>query len=177
MSVPSAAQGTLPPEIGASPLRQLKLLLSPRAQGFRNLLIRGEQRRLYIGLGFIGFLFWLGIFISVYFLVGKFLDIEGFGPFLARKLMEMLLASLFVMLTFSNIITALSTFYLSDDLELVLSLPISRPTFHYARFLDTLTQSSWMMALFGVPVFLATECAARPVRASTLRCCLRSRRC
>jgi ABC-2 type transport system permease protein len=155
VGVPSAAQGTQPPEAGASPLRQLKLLLSPRAQGFRNLLVRGEQRRLYIGLGVIGFLFWLGIFISVYFLVGKFLDIEGFGPFLARKLMEMLLASLFVMLTFSNIITALSTFYLSDDLELVLSLPISRPTFHYARFLDTLTQSSWMMALFGVPVFLA----------------------
>ncbi len=143
------------PVPSANPVHQLRLLLSPRAQGFRNLLLRGEQRGLYVGLGAIGFLFWLGIFGSVYFLVGKFLDIEGFGPFLARKLMDMLLASLFVMLTFSNIITALSTFYLSDDLELVLSLPVSRRTFHYARFLDTLTQSSWMMALFGVPVFLA----------------------
>lgn len=139
----------------ANPVHQLRLLLSPRAQGFRNVLLRGEQRGLYFGLGAIGFLFWLGIFGSVYFLVGKFLDIEGFGPFLARKLMDMLLASLFVMLTFSNIITALSTYYLSEDLELVLSLPVSRRTFHYARFLDTLTQSSWMMALFGVPVFLA----------------------
>lgn len=136
-------------------VRQLRLLLSPRAQGFRNLVLRGEQRALYIGLGVVGLLFWFGIFGSVYFLVGKFLDIEGFGPFLARKLMDMLLASLFVMLTFSNVITALSTYYLSDDLELVLSLPVSRTTFHYARFLDTLTQSSWMMALFGVPVFLA----------------------
>ncbi len=143
----------VPPAAGA--VRQLRLLLSPRAQGFRNILLRGEQRALYVGLGGIGVLFWLLIFGSVYFLVGKFLDIEGFGPFLARKLMEMLLASLFVMLTFSNIITALSTYYLSDDLELVLSLPVARPTFHYARFVDTLTQSSWMMAVFGVPVFLA----------------------
>ncbi len=119
------------------------------------MLVHGEQRGLYIALGLVGFLFWLGIFGAVYFLVGKFLDVEGFGPFLARKLMDMLLASLFVMLTFSNVITALSTFYLSDDLELVLSLPVSRRTFHYARFFDTLTQSSWMMALFGVPVFLA----------------------
>lgn len=139
----------------ARPARQLRLLLSPRAQGFRNLILRGEQRGLYLGLGVVGALFWVGLFVAVYFLVGKFLDIEGFGPFLARKLMDMLLASLFVMLTFSNIITALSTYYLSDDLELVLSLPVSRTTFHYARLLDTLTQSSWMMALFGVPVFLA----------------------
>ncbi|MSP57016.1 MAG: hypothetical protein EXR69_15650 [Myxococcales bacterium] len=157
-SAPTAARAPFSEPViltPASATTQLRLLLSPRGQGFRNVLARGEQRDLYAGLGLIGFAFWLLIFGSVYFLVGKFLDIEGFGPFLARKLMEMLLASLFVMLTFSNIITALSTYYLSEDLELILSLPVSRPTFHYARFVDTLTQSSWMMGLFGFPVFLA----------------------
>lgn len=133
----------------------LRRLVSPRAMGLRNVLVRGERRMLYLGLTLVGVLFWLGIFAAVYFLVGKFWEVEAFGPFLARKLLEMLLASLFVMLAFSNVITALSTYFLSDDLELVLSLPVGRTTFHYARFLDTLAQSSWMMVLFGVPVFLA----------------------
>jgi ABC-2 type transport system permease protein len=130
-------------------------LLAPRFVGMRNTILRGERRLLFAGLAVVGVLFWAGMFGSVWWLVGKFWIVEGFGPFLARKLLEMLLASLFVMLCFSNVVAALSTFYLSDDLELVLSLPTSRPTFHYARLLDTILQSSWMMALFGLPVFLA----------------------
>jgi ABC-2 type transport system permease protein len=133
----------------------LAALLSPRLVGLRNTLVRTERRGLYAGLGLIGLGFWLGLFGLMYFLVGQFWVVEGFGPFLARKLLEMLLASLFVMLTFSNVITALSTYFLSDDLELVLALPVSRTVFHYGRFLDTLAQSSWMMGLFGLPVFLA----------------------
>jgi ABC-2 type transport system permease protein len=117
--------------------------------------VRGERRGLYAGLGVVGLLFWLGLFGAMYLLVGQFWAVEGFGPFLARKLLEMLLASLFVMLCFSNVITALSNYYLAEDLELVLALPVSRTTFHYSRFADTLAQSSWMMVLFGVPVFLA----------------------
>ncbi len=136
-------------------MRVLATLLSPRWTGLRNTLIRTERRGLYAGLAVIGLGFWLGLFAMMYFLVGQFWVVEGFGPFLARKLLEMLLASLFVMLTFSNVITALSTYFLSDDLELVLALPVSRTTFHYGRFVDTLAQSSWMMALFGLPVFLA----------------------
>ncbi len=136
-------------------MNALGTLLSPRITGARNTLARSERRGLFVGLGVIGLGFWLALFALMYFLVGQFWVVEGFGPFLARKLLEMLLASLFVMLAFSNVITALSQYFLADDLELVLGLPISRTTFHYARFLDTLVQSSWMMALFGLPVFLA----------------------
>lgn len=133
----------------------LGTLLSPRITAVRNTLARSERRGLYAALGLVGVGFWLSLFGLMYFLVGQFWVVEGFGPFLARKLLEMLLASLFVMLAFSNVITALSTYFLADDLELVLGLPVSRTQFHYARFVDTLAQSSWMMALFGLPVFLA----------------------
>lgn len=133
----------------------LRVLLSPGPTGLRNTFSRGDRKGLYIGFLIVGALFWAGLFGTMLFLVQKFYEVEGFGPFLARKLLEMLLASLFVMLSFSNVITALSTFFLSDDLELVLGLPVSRPTFHFARLTDTLIQSSWMMGLFGVPVFLA----------------------
>jgi ABC-2 type transport system permease protein len=130
-------------------------LLAPRYTAMRNTLARSEHRGLYVGLAFVGLAFWLALFGLMYFLAGKIWEVEGLGPFLARKLMEMLLVSLFTMLTFSNVITALSTYYLADDLDLVLRLPVSRTTFHYARFVDTLVQSSWMMLLFGLPVFLA----------------------
>ncbi|MDP2315543.1 MAG: hypothetical protein Q8P41_21775 [Pseudomonadota bacterium] len=133
----------------------LATLLSPRFLGARNTLARSERRGLYAGLALGGFLFWLGLFALMYYMVGQFWVIEGFGPFLARKLLEMFLASLFVLLTFSNVIAALSTYYLSDDLGLIMGLPVSRTTFHYGRFLDTLVQSSWMMAIFGLPLFLA----------------------
>jgi ABC-2 type transport system permease protein len=133
----------------------LGLLMWPRSRSLWNTVARGERRGLYIGLGVVGFLFWCGIFAAVYFLVGKAWAYDQIGVVIARRILEMFLASLFVLLSFSNVITALSTYFLSEDLELVLSLPVSRTTFHYARFLDTITQSSWMMLLFGVPVFLA----------------------
>jgi ABC-2 type transport system permease protein len=139
----------------AASVRALVRLLSPRLIGARNTIARSERRGLYGGLAAVGLAFWLALFGLMYYLVGQFWTVEGFGPFLARKLLEMLLASLFVMLAFSNTITALSSYYLADDLELVLGLPVSRTTFHHARLLDTLAQSSWMMVLFGLPVFLA----------------------
>jgi ABC-2 type transport system permease protein len=114
-----------------------------------------REKAAYIFFGFLGLGFWVGLFAGLVLLIGAFFDVEVFGPMLTGKLLEILLLSLFGMLCFSNIVTALSSFYLSDDLELLLSLPISRPVFFYSRFLDTLTQSSWMMGFFGLPVFLA----------------------
>lgn len=133
----------------------LRLLLSPRSQSLANTFSKSDRRGLYIGFVVFGVLFWIGLYAGMHFLVSKFWEVEGFGPFIARKVLEMLLSGLFVMLCFSNVITALSTFFLSEDLELVLSLPVSRPTFHAARFLDTLGQSSWMLLIFGLPVFIA----------------------
>ncbi len=133
----------------------LRTLLSPGALGLQNTLLRGERRGLYLGLGVVGVLFWLALFGLITFLVGQLWAIDGVGPFLIRKLLEMMIASLFVMLAFSNVVTALSTYYLAEDLDLVLALPVSRTTFHYSRLIDTLGQSSSMMALFGVPVFMA----------------------
>ena len=56
---------------------------------------------------------------------------------------------------FSNIITALSSYFLADDMQLLQSLPVSRRRIFYLRFLDTLVQSSWMIIIFGLPVLLA----------------------
>jgi ABC-2 type transport system permease protein len=145
------------PTLGGS-LYVLGRLLSPRLISVRNTVVRTDPRRraLYAGLAAIGVLFWAGQFGTIYWLFGLLLEYAGdLARILAQTVLEMLLASLFVMLCWSNVITALSTFFLSEDLELVLGLPVSRPVFHYARLVDALAQSSWMMGLFGLPVFLA----------------------
>ncbi len=136
-------------------------LLSPRSLALRNVLLRSEQRWLYAGFIGLALLFWLGLFGGIYYLVNLAWTEGAMVPWLASTFLKVLLISLFGLLSFSNIIAALSVFYLSDDLELLLSLPTGRANFHTARFFDTLVQSSWMMLVFGLPVFLAAGLAAR----------------
>jgi len=131
-------------------------LLRPRLMGVVNQWQRASSRqRLAYGVfGAFGLMFWVGLFVTMYIVLGAFYQLDVFGPIVSRKLLELLMVALLAMLLFSNVVTALSTFYLSEDLELLLSLPISRPVFYYTRLIDALTQSGWMMAMFGLPVFI-----------------------
>ena len=132
-------------------------LLWPRIAGQRNRLRKaspGERRTIQL-FGVLGFLAWLGLFALFGWLVDTAYGVEVFGPIITRRLLEMLLIGLFSLLAFSNTIAAISSFYLSDDLELLLSLPVRREVFFYARLTDTLVQSSWMVVFFGAPVFTA----------------------
>lgn len=120
-----------------------------------------RQEKLGYGLfGSFALAFWCFLFFGLVVVVDQFYQVEVFGPLITRKLLELLLLSLFGMLTFSNVVTSLSSFYLSEDLELLRSLPISPRTFFNTRLVDTLAQSSWMMMMFGLPVFLAFGLAA-----------------
>ena len=132
-------------------------LLRPRFTSLRNTWNAADARTrgAYAVFGLMGLAFWVGLFWFLHFIIGGFHQVEVFGPLLTRKLLEILLISLFMMLCFSNVVTALSTFFLSDDLELLLALPIPRAVLHYSRLAETAVQSSWMMAMFGLPVFLA----------------------
>ena len=132
-------------------------LLAPRAMGQRNRWLRASrgERATLVMFGIFGLLFWAFLFGLFGVLVSEAYAVEVFGPILTRRLLEMLLIGLFTLLCFSNVVAAVSTFYLSEDLELVLSLPMRRDTFFFARFVDTLLQSSWMVLFFGLPVFTA----------------------
>jgi len=133
------------------------LLLSPRLFSFRNRIQKGEEGSglrlalmILIALGF-----WVGILFGFYKVLAYFQAAEGFGEILARKLMGMVWLTFFAILLFSNVITALSTFFLSKDLETIHSSPVSLETVFWARLTDTLIDSSWMVLFFGVPVFFA----------------------
>ncbi len=101
----------------------------------------------------LGILFWAGTFYLCYRVLSYFQGVEVIGTVLAVKLLSMLTVVFFSLLVFSNIVTALSAFYLSDELVLLHALPVSPDAIYLAKFVETLIGSSWMIVLFGLPVF------------------------
>jgi len=136
---------------------RLSLLLSPRFRAARNRVRRLDRRgRVQLGaLTGLGIAFWTAIFIFFYRVLRYFLSVPDFGPVLTYKLLGMVFLTFFSILLFSNVITALSTFFLSRELDRLVAAPIPPPSFFSARFGDTLIESSWMVLMFAVPAFLA----------------------
>jgi ABC-2 type transport system permease protein len=132
-------------------------LLAPRLLGLRNTWTRAGQRQRF-AYGFFALLtlaFWIAMFgVSIY-LLHRIYSVEVFGPVLAEKLLGMLTLSLLVMLTFSSLISGIASFFLAEDLDLLLHLPIRWPRLHYARLLESTMASSWMVLIFGLPILLA----------------------
>jgi ABC-2 type transport system permease protein len=81
--------------------------------------------------------------------LGGFAD---FGDYLLRLGLSWLFLSFLSFLAFSGIVTALSTFFLSDDLRLLLAAPVSARRVFHARFARTVGLSSWMVVVFIMPV-------------------------
>ena len=116
--------------------------------------VRGGRTRLLV-LGAAGAAFWCGLFAVAWRVLVYFRGIEEIGDILSLKLLSMILIVCFALLLFSSILTSLSKLYLSRDLLLVHSLPVSRHRLFLARWLDGTVDSGWMVLLFTLPVFLA----------------------
>src|SRR3954465_4504675 len=97
---------------------------------------RGRGARFAI-LGLFGFLFWAFIFGVLYRLLVYFRGVQEIGPFLAGKLLGLILVSFFSILLLSNIITALSSFFLARDLDLLASAPVDWLSLYSAKLLET----------------------------------------
>lgn len=132
-------------------------LFRPRWLALRGRWRRAEraERRRGAALAGLGLVFWGAIFVFFARVLAYFQGVPELGPVLAERLLAMVLLSFFSILLFSNIVTALSTYYLSADLALLLASPIRPTALHVGRFLETLWDSSWMIVLFGLPIFLA----------------------
>ncbi|MCP4683593.1 MAG: hypothetical protein GY864_14780, partial [Desulfobacterales bacterium] len=138
-------------------MRDLYLLSRMRLQGLRNQLVRaqsrGRRRSLImsgLGLAFCGGMFFLCCRVLIYFQ-----SVETIGDLLARHLLSMILLTFFSLLVFSHIIAALSNLYLSKDLEFCHSTPVEVEELFLSRSAFTLIDSSWMLIIFGIPIFMA----------------------
>jgi ABC-2 type transport system permease protein len=133
------------------------LLLTPRFRAIRNRLTRlapGDGFKTFV-LALLGLAFWAFLFGVSFRVLSYFRTIEGLGDLLALRLLSMILLTFFSILVFSNVVTSLSTFYLSGELDILLSSPVRIETIYRAKFVETLMDSSWMTLIYGLPVFIA----------------------
>lgn len=138
-------------------MSDLYLLLRPRMLGLKNRIYGSEKsakkRPLVMGglaLTFCGGMFVLSCRVLIYFQ-----SVEMIGDILARHLLSMVLLTFFSLLIFSNIVTALSNLYLSRDLEFCHSAPVSVESLFVSRAVSTFVDSTWMVIVFGFPIFMA----------------------
>ena len=99
------------------------------------------------------------LFYGSFWLTTQLLDYEELGDFLLRIGLSWLFLTFLSFLAFSGVVTALSNFFLSEDLRLLLAAPVSVRRLFYSRFLRTLTQASWMVVIFLLPVLLGVGIA------------------
>ena len=59
------------------------------------------------------------------------------------------------LLLLSNLITALSSYFLARDLDMLVAAPVDWLRLYLAKLGETLVHSSWMVALMAVPIFTA----------------------
>jgi ABC-2 type transport system permease protein len=133
------------------------ILLQPRYHAVKNRLTRlkkGDGLKTSI-LALLGVAFWAFMFIVSYRVLSYFRTVEGLGDLLALRLLSMVLLTFFSILVFSNVVTALSTFYLSGELDILHSSPIRIESIYRAKFIETMIDSSWMTLIYGLPVFIA----------------------
>jgi len=132
----------------------LREMLAPRFYATRNGIRRRGLARPAV-LSLLTLAFWGGCFFLFVRVLDYFQTIGDFGPLLTQRLLLLLLSSFFLILLISNTVAGLTTFYLSEEVSLLLAAPLDFRRLHHARFAETLIQSSWMVLLFGLPAFLA----------------------
>ena len=145
------------PAVVANPDARLLWLLTPKYLTARARAMAGERGRgaRFAVLGVVGVLFWGFIFGVLYKLLSYFKGVPEIGELLAGKLLGLLLVSFFSLLLLSNVITALSSFFLAKDLDLLVSAPVDWLRVYAAKLLETTIFSSWMVVLLAIPMFTA----------------------
>jgi ABC-2 type transport system permease protein len=130
-------------------------LYSPKFRAARRRATEGRSVARALLLGGVGLVFWLVLFTILYRILAYFNRTPGLGDVLAVKLLATMLLAFLPILLLSNIITALSSFFLANDLELIAAAPLDPLRVYGARLLETAVHSSWMIVLVLVPVLAA----------------------
>jgi len=139
-------------------MKHVLTLLRPRFFSFKNKGFfkndRGRGVKLLL-FGGMGICFWGGIFGVSLRVLTYFKEISELGDILAYKLLSMILLTFFSLLIFSSILTSISKLYLSRDLYLVHAMPVSSFRIFIARWIESTLDSSWMVVVYALPVFIS----------------------
>jgi ABC-2 type transport system permease protein len=143
----AAAPARRQPSVGA--------LLAPKWRAARRRVASESTALRAAVLGFVGLIFFSLVFAIVLRILGHFRATPEVGDLLAGKLLGMILLAFLSILLLSNIITALSSFFLARDLELLSAAPVDALRIYSARFIESVLNSSWMMVLVLLPILAA----------------------
>ncbi|MGH7509289.1 MAG: putative ABC transporter permease subunit [Gemmatimonadales bacterium] len=114
----------------------------------------GSSMRVLL-LALIALIFWAAVFGIAFRVLRYFQGVEEIGNLMAGKVLDVILLAFLSILLLSNIITALSTFFLAQDLDLLVAAPVSGWRLYLAKLGETIVHSSWMVALLSLPIFTA----------------------
>jgi ABC-2 type transport system permease protein len=106
-------------------------------------------------LAAVGGAFWTGIFGIAYRVLSYIQRVADIGDLLAAKMLSVILLAFLTILLLSNVITALSTFFLAKDLDLLVAAPVGGVRIYLAKLSETVVHSSWMVALLALPILSA----------------------
>jgi len=114
---------------------------------WRTALSRLRQEKDGIGakllrLFLVGGGFWAGTYVLMARVLRYLQATPEVGPLIASKVLGVALLSFGGLLGLSNLITALSGFYLARDLDLLLSAPVDWLTFYLSKLGENLLNSS-----------------------------------
>ena len=115
-----------------------------------------ERRRVAtLGLGVAA-----AIFAIAFWLTWQLLDYEELGDSLVRLGLGWLFLTFLSFVSFSAVVSSLSTFFLSEDLRLLVAAPVPGVRLFHSRFARTVAQSAWMLSAFLLPVLQAIAAGA-----------------
>ena len=144
--------------------RPFPYLLLPSLWASRNRARRREKGDLLRGLMFggIALAVFAALFSGAFWVTWQAAQYGELGDYLIRIGLAWLFLTFLSFLAFSGVVASLSTFFLSDDLRLILAAPIAARRMFLARFARTTMQAGWMVVVFLAPV-LAGVATARCV--------------
>lgn len=144
----------------AEGIRQSAGVLAILGPKWRSLRVRLRREKSGTGMRallllLLGGGFWTAVFGIAYRVLRYFRGVEEIGPLLAGKLLAVALLSFGAILLLSNLVTALSTFFLAKDLDMLVAAPVDWIWLYLSKLAETLAHSSWMVVLMVVPILTA----------------------
>jgi ABC-2 type transport system permease protein len=141
--------------IGATTVtRPFPYLLLPSLWATRNRARRrekGDGARAIV-FGGIGLGVMSALFYGAFWVAWQAAQYAELGDYLIRIGLSWLFLTFLSFLAFSGVVASLSTFFLSDDLRLILAAPVAARRLFFARFARTVVQAGWMVVVFLLPV-------------------------
>ena len=131
-------------------------LYLPFLRSSRNRLLQnGRLRARTLPLALLGLAICVVLYLATWHAVTYFQEQNELGIILSMKIFQMAWIMIFAMLIFSAMIAGVSTLYLSNDNEIIISSPVAMDELYRMRLTTTFLNTSWMVLIFSLPIFAA----------------------